>query len=84
MTPKAIRTCILEKTAQRGQRKTICPSEVARALDSDNWRELMPAVREQGRQLAAKGKIWVMQKGQRVDPHEAKGPIRYQIVDLSS
>ncbi|MEM8804805.1 MAG: DUF3253 domain-containing protein [Cyanobacteria bacterium P01_G01_bin.38] len=79
ITPAQIQTCILTQVAQRGPDKTICPSEIARALGGDDWRGLMAPVREQGRQLAAAGKIWVMQKGQRVDAERAKGAIRYRV-----
>ncbi|MEO1399756.1 MAG: DUF3253 domain-containing protein [Cyanobacteria bacterium J06635_1] len=79
ITPAQIRVCILTQVTQRGPDKTICPSEVARALGGSDWRDLMSAVRAQGKQLAAEGKIWIMQKGQRVDAERIKGPIRYRI-----
>ncbi|MEM1360786.1 MAG: DUF3253 domain-containing protein [Pseudomonadota bacterium] len=66
---------ILTLTAARGSSKTICPSEVARAL-SDEWRPLMPLVRQVAGSLAEKGKIIATQKGQQVDPQLAIGPIR--------
>lgn len=72
-----VRTTLLGLLAQRGPDKTICPSEVARALSPENWRELMPAVREVGAELVAEGEIVVRQQGQVVDPKTAKGPIRY-------
>lgn len=73
-----IRQCLLAQVQQRGTEKTICPSGVARALGGDQWRNLMESVRAVGRDLAAEGKIVVTQKGQIVDPHKAKGPIRYR------
>jgi hypothetical protein len=73
---QAIRTTILTLVAQRGPDKTLCPSEVARAL-GNNWRDLMPAVRAVGGQLAAEGHIVVTQRGAVVDPTTAQGPIRY-------
>ncbi|MEM9908397.1 MAG: DUF3253 domain-containing protein [Cyanobacteria bacterium P01_D01_bin.44] len=79
ITPAQIQDGILTQVTQRGPDKTICPSEVARALGGSNWRDLMEAVREQGQQLAKEGKIWVMQKGERVDAAQVKGPIRYRI-----
>lgn len=59
----------------RGAGKTICPSEVARAL-GPAWRELMPAVRQAASELQAQGRLRVTQKGERVDPLRAAGPIR--------
>lgn len=51
---------------------SICPSEVARAL-SDDWRGLMPRVRAVAARLP---RIAATQKGERVHPVEARGPIR--------
>lgn len=75
---QTIRQCLLAQVHQRGTDKTICPSEVARALGGGQWRALMEPVRAVGRTLAAEGKIVVTQKGQVVDPNQAKGPIRYR------
>ncbi|MBD1875771.1 DUF3253 domain-containing protein [Nodosilinea sp. FACHB-131] len=72
-----LRTTLLGLLAQRSPDKTICPSEVARTLSPENWRELMPAVREVGAELVAEGEIVVRQQGQVVDPKTARGPIRY-------
>ncbi|WP_017297439.1 DUF3253 domain-containing protein [Nodosilinea nodulosa] len=73
-----IRATLLSLVAQRGPDKTICPSEVARALSAQAWQDLMPAVREAGIALAAEGCIAVTQKGRVVNPQSAKGPIRYR------
>ena len=75
---ESIRQCLLNQVRQRGVSKTICPSEVARALGGEQWRDLMESVRSVGRELAAEGKIVVTQKGQVVNPEQAKGPIRYR------
>ncbi|MEM6373468.1 MAG: DUF3253 domain-containing protein [Pseudomonadota bacterium] len=66
---------ILRAVHTRGAGKTICPSEVARAL-SDDWRTLMPTVRTVAQTLARTGQIAVTQKGKVVDAHSARGPIR--------
>ncbi|MEM9412802.1 MAG: DUF3253 domain-containing protein [Planctomycetota bacterium] len=73
-----IRNAIVELSAKRGIRKSICPSEVARLLAGD-WRPLMPLVRKAGIELASLDKISVLQNGQVVDAASAKGPIRYRI-----
>ena len=54
---------------------TVCPSEVARAL-SDDWRPLMPVVREAAARLVTEGKVEVTQGGEVVDLATARGPIR--------
>ena len=75
---ESIRNAILVAVTQRGPGKTICPSEVARALGSD-WRMLMPDVRRVASTLASDGKIKVTQKGAEVDALAAKGPIRLSL-----
>lgn len=80
ISEQQIRACLLQLVRDRGPAKTICPSEVARALRADDWRSLMPQVRKVGIQLAAAGTIEVTQKGQVVHPDTAKGPIRYRLI----
>ncbi|EKD01035.1 hypothetical protein A1Q2_04656 [Trichosporon asahii var. asahii CBS 8904] len=61
---------------------TVCPSEVSRAVAGDateDWRELMPLVRERAEGLMRKGQIEICQKGERVEPGEYKGPIRLRV-----
>ncbi len=58
-----------------GRAGTICPSEVARALAED-WRPLMPAVRDAAAGLVAEGKIEVTQGAEVVDLATVRGPIR--------
>jgi len=68
----------MRRVLERGQGKTICPSEVARALcgGEDEWRALMPRVREVAAELVSEGLIVVTQKSIAVDPQKAKGPVR--------
>jgi Protein of unknown function (DUF3253) len=70
-------TRIREEIRARVQARSgsICPSEVARALDED-WRALMPRVREQAGALLDAGELRVTQKDRDVDPRTARGPIR--------
>jgi Protein of unknown function (DUF3253) len=59
---------------------TICPSEAARAVDPDGWRELMPAARAAAGRLAAAGQVEVTQRGAVVDVATARGPVRVRRV----
>ncbi|MEL6582564.1 MAG: DUF3253 domain-containing protein [Pseudomonadota bacterium] len=70
-----VRAEILTQALARAP-KTLCPSEVARALSSDEWRDLMPLVRQEAEVLREAGDISVTQKGEAVSATEAKGPIR--------
>ena len=64
-------------SARRADR-TICPSEVARALAGDDgaWRALMPRIREVAAGLVAEGRLTVTRRGQPVDATAPGGPIR--------
>ena len=61
---------------QRRPEATICPSEAARAVDPEGWRELMPAARAAAGRLAAAGGVEVTQRGEVVDVATARGPVR--------
>ncbi len=60
----------------RDPEKTICPSDVARAVGGDSWRSLMEAAREVAAELDDAGVVRVMQRGETVDPRTARGPLR--------
>lgn len=62
--------------AERGVSKTVCPSEVARAVGGEGWRDLMEPARAAARRSVARGEAEITQHGQVVDPSTAKGPIR--------
>ena len=55
---------------------TICPSEAAREVGGDDWRDLMEPARRAARRMVAEGAIEITQGGRVVDPSTAKGPIR--------
>nr|WP_185982483.1 DUF3253 domain-containing protein [Aureimonas mangrovi] len=70
---------ILRMAAERGAEKTVCPSEVARALagsDEKAWRLLMAPIRAETVRLADDGAIEIRRKGRTVDPHDFKGIYR--------
>jgi hypothetical protein len=83
----AIAAEILRQTAARGADKSICPSEVARALapEDDAWRRLMGAVRATAIRLAREGQVEVLRKGKPVDSAaEIRGVIRLRIIASKS
>ena len=55
---------------------SLCPSEVARAVGGERWRELMPAVRAAAGRLVTTGEAEVTQRGRVVDVATARGPVR--------
>jgi hypothetical protein len=60
----------------RPARSSVCPSEVARAVDADGWRDLMEPARAAARRLVAAGEVEMTQSGRAVDPSAARGPVR--------
>lgn len=55
---------------------TICPSEAARAVGGEQWRDLMEPARKTARRLVTTGEVEITQGGHVVDPSTAEGPIR--------
>lgn len=72
-----LRATILDLARERGPDKTICPSDAARAVDPQNWRNLMDDARDIARDLARSGEVEITQKGEVLDPDAPwRGPIR--------
>lgn len=72
----ALESKILELLAQRAAGATICPSDAARAVRPEDWRDLMEPARRAARRLVADGTVDITQGGKVVDPSTARGPIR--------
>jgi hypothetical protein len=78
----AIAAAILRQTAERGAGKSICPTEVARALapgPEEAWRPLLGRVRATAIRLATEGRIDILRKGKPVPPAGVKGVIRLRV-----
>ncbi|WP_405374491.1 MULTISPECIES: DUF3253 domain-containing protein [unclassified Microbacterium] len=69
-------TAIRELLSARAASATICPSEAARAVGGEHWRDLMEPARRAARRLVADGEVEITQRGVVVDPSTARGPIR--------
>lgn len=77
---------ILRQIGARGPGKSVCPTEVARAIAAararpsdppDAWRRYLTAVRQQALNLARQGRIVILRKGKAQDPNKpVKGVIR--------
>ncbi|MBP30719.1 DUF3253 domain-containing protein [Methylobacterium sp. 092160098-2] len=78
----AIETTMLRLVTERGADKTVCPSEVARALGGphpDGWGPLMQPVRRIAVRLAHAGRIAILRKGKAVDPDDFRGVYRLSL-----
>jgi hypothetical protein len=78
VTGEQLEELVLALLARRAPGATICPSEAARAA-ADDWRALMPAVRDRAADMADRGVLEVTQRGVVVDPRAARGPVRLRL-----
>lgn len=68
---------VLDLLEARGPAKSICPSEAARAVGGDGWRDLMEPARAVARELAAQGRVVVTSGDQVLSPSgQWHGPVR--------
>jgi len=74
---------ILRLLGQRGVGKTVCPSEVARAVAGSElrsvWEPLMESTRQAAGRLVAEGRLVITQRGRVIDGATAKGPVRLRL-----
>lgn len=79
--PTDIECAIVAACERRGAARTVCPSEIARTLDAEQWRALMPGVRAAAARLAQRGAIRVTRRGQEVHAEAPGGPIRLGLAE---
>ncbi|KAL9639835.1 MAG: hypothetical protein Q9204_000941 [Flavoplaca sp. TL-2023a] len=91
-TTQILRRGLSGKLQSRQFPKTICPSEIPRALSKSDlapiglsdWRQLMPQVRSMLFDMRAKGEVEILQKGQVISTStsldDVHGPIRARLV----
>lgn len=79
-TDRDLEQTILGLLGRRANGATICPSEAAKAVGGDDWRDLMEPARRAARRLVAEGDVVITQGGAVVDPSTAKGAIRIRRV----
>ena len=85
----ALESAVLTLLAERGDGKTICPSEAAKLVAGEDrakdkpsrrdWEALMEPARAAARRLVAQNRIVITQHNQVVDSSTAKGPIRLRL-----
>lgn len=75
-----IEACILQLLEKRGASKSICPSDVARELGGDNWRDLMDNVRSVADEMAARRLVRITQRDKEIiSSQNAIGPVRIRL-----
>lgn len=71
----AARAAAAYRALLRHRDGTMCPSDIARIVDGQRWRPLLPLVRQVAWKLTDAGTLVVQQKGQPVG-RDARGPLR--------
>jgi hypothetical protein len=72
-----LRAAILALARHRGPAASICPSDAARAVGGDSWRELTAQSRTIAFALARNGDVEITQRGNVIDPDApSRGAIR--------
>jgi hypothetical protein len=72
---------ILSLLSTRQPTASICPSDAARIVGGEQWRDLMEPARAAARRLVNEGRVEITQQGRTVDPSTAKGPIRIRLTE---
>ncbi|WP_382310077.1 DUF3253 domain-containing protein [Herbiconiux sp. UC225_62] len=75
-TDRRLEVAIRDLLARRAPTSTICPSDAARAVGGEEWRDLMEPARQAAQRLVEQGEVVITQKGETVDLATARGPIR--------
>jgi hypothetical protein len=75
-----LQAAICALAEHRGADSSTCPSDAARAVGGQSWRDLMDDARELARELARDGRLEITQNGEVVDPQsDWQGPIRIRV-----
>ncbi|QYG91918.1 DUF3253 domain-containing protein [Iamia sp. SCSIO 61187] len=76
-----IAAAIVALARHRAPTSTTCPSDAARAVGGEGWRDLMDLTRDVARDLARGGEVEITQKGRALDPDAPwRGPVRIRSV----
>jgi hypothetical protein len=59
--------------------KSISPEDVARAVDAEGWRRLLPQVRAIARGIARQDKLVILRHNKPADPNTFKGVYRLRL-----
>ena len=78
-----IEAAIFEKLAKADPKnvggKSIEPAEVAKALQPEQWRRMLPKVKATALGLMRQGKLTITKKGKPVDPNNFRGVTRLRL-----
>ena len=71
-----IETAIFELLGDPEGPRSISPEAIARRVDGEGWRRVLPQVRPVALGLARQGRLSLLRHGKPVEPHTLKGVYR--------
>jgi hypothetical protein len=71
-----LESTMLDLLGKRAVTSSICPSDAARAVGGEEWRELMDDTRRVAWRLVDEGRVRITQGDEAVDRETVRGPIR--------
>ncbi len=75
----SVEAAILDLLGAAPPGKSIDPSQVAKAMDAEGWRRLLPQVRATAVGLARQGRLVITRHGKPADPDAFKGVYRLKL-----
>ena len=73
---------ILTLCRHRGPQRSICPSDAARVVGGEDWRDQMVTARAAAAELARTGEVRILARGRELDPSVPfRGPVRIALAD---
>ena len=75
----AIESAVFELLGRLAQGKSVSAEEVARAVDPEGWRRLLPQVRATAVGLARARRLVITRHGKPADPEDFKGVYRLKL-----
>lgn len=76
ISAKELTNSILSAVEERASTGTVCPSEIARSLWPEEWRNHLEEIRQVASQLSAAELLQVTQRGRQVELSNCTGPVR--------
>jgi hypothetical protein len=77
--PSPIEDALFGLLAPLAPGKSVGPEEVARAVDPEGWRRMLPRVRAEAVGLARQGRLVITRHGKPADPETFKGVYRLRL-----
>ena len=74
-----VETALFELLAERPPGKSVDPAEVAKRVDPEGWRRLLPQVKGVAVGLARVGRLEILRHNKPVDPNAFRGVYRLRL-----